>query len=528
VGTSLLASCEHPIPRDKVSDFFAKDFELPDYRADEDHLSRERHRLQVTESMPGSTVPSQKRDSTSAALAAAELGDAAGAYVGGFGNAWRASAVAALGDPGGASAAAALSHATHDDPLPRDYTGLELGVPVILVDPNAGITFGVMPISLFREGDRITNTLNPTIQLYNEIEGQGIHIHMKREYRTDTRLEIDAGSTVNGAHDYDFQYRQGEIGPYHVLFFRGRARYVTDLTNRFYGLGNDSDRSDEANYTLRRAEGLAAIGIDPTPISNFVPIKLEFAELISTTKIGPPHIKGLPSARSEFPDVAGMHDRIDLLSHRFTFTVDTRDRPNAPTNGFLLEGYYEIGDSTLASDFAFAKGGVTVQGVVSYLDDIFATAGRFTVRFVGGRHVPFYEQTSVGGKTDQTSITGKISLRGFGDGRFIDKNGFSLGIEERWNLVHRLQDNVNWLLGKFPFLDEGKRYVSNNAVLQLAFFAECGRVFSGGQTFNFRSLKTDVGPAVRLVLPETDLVLSIDVGVSGEGVNPFVDLGYTF
>ncbi|MBI3725275.1 BamA/TamA family outer membrane protein [bacterium] len=482
-----LAGCNHPISRGSVADFFAKDFELPDYRHDRDTLSRERHEIQPSE-------------------AAAMAGDGAGALAGGHGDGtWR---LAAAAMDGGAATFVAYeySHATHEEPLPETYTGLELALPVIAVDPNSGITIGILPISIFSEKDRITNIFPPQVT-YNAIDGAGALFRMRRYYTTESTLSIDAGSTMNGAHTYDFQYSQFSIGPAHLLFFQGEVKYLTDLSARFYGLGNSSSSDDETNYTLRRAEATASIGIK-LPLS----LRAMFSEVLSSTRIGPGHIGALDSSKEKFPFVLGMQGRTDILSHRFTLTLDTRDSPSVPTEGIFLEGYYEVGDTTLASDFAFQRGGVSVTGLYSYLDEpLFTlwghdfrlrltTVGRFSVRLVGGRHVPFYEEASVGGRN---------TLRGFGAGRFIDKNGYVLGVEERWNIVDF-------------------RLAGTDLTLQVAGFLELGRVFSGSQTFNFTGLHFDAGGAARLLLPASGLVGSVDVGISKEGIAPFVDLGYPF
>ena len=131
---------------------------------------------------------------------------------------------------------------------------------------------------------------------------------------------------------------------------------------------------------------------------------------------------------------------------------------------------------------------------------VFATAGRFTARWVAGKNVPFYEQTAIGGK---------YSLRGYGDGRFVGKNGLYAGIEERWN-----------------FWDV--KVMGYELVLQVAGFGEMGRVFGGGDQITFETLNFAAGGAVRVILPASDIVTSVDVGVSREGVQTFVDLGYPF
>lgn len=466
-----------PVPRSKVSDFFAKDFELRNYQPGFERVARERHRVGPNP-------------------AAAALGDAAGAVAGGENDAWNVSAAPALGDAGGAFTGGTLAKATKVEPLPKDYTATETVIPIIATDPNAGPTIGIMPISVFREGDRITNIFAPQIT-YNEIDGEGALFRMRRSFTLDSALSVDAGSTTNGAHSYDFRYNQARIGPYDLLLFRAKVRYATELNDRFFGLGSDSKQDDESSYTFHRTDAVVGVGIQ-LPFST----KLELAELLSVSSIGKGKVKGIPSATTKFPDVKGMKDGTELLGHRLTLSLDTRDHVQATTNGVLFEGYYEIGDATLLSDISFQKAGFSLSGVVSYtlFDWVFATAGRVAARWVAGKNVPFYEQTSIGGKT---------TLRGYGDGRFIGKNGLVAGIEERWN-----------------FLDF--KVMGYELVVQVAGFGEMGRVFGGGDEITFATLKFAAGGAVRLIVPGSDIVASVDCGVSKEGVQTFVDLGYPF
>jgi hypothetical protein len=477
---------EHPIPRSRVADFFAKDFELPAYRPATQGLGEK-----VRSGPP---------------VAEAALGDAAGSVGIVSTTAWslrplHLDAVGGLGDMSGASVGGALVEAVHEKPLPRDYSGLETAFPYISVDSNTGVTAGVLPVSVFSEDKRITNIFAPQIT-WNEINGTGALFRMRRYFTNDADLSVDAGSSTGGAQDYELDYNQAHWGPYELLFFRGKIKYVTELADRFYGLGSKSNVNAESSYTFRRAEADAGLGVQ---LPFF--FKIEFAELFSTNSVAAGKVPGIPTSTSEFPDVKGMNDRLSLLAHRITLTFDTRDKKQATQNGFLVEAYYEIGDSTLASDLSFQKVGVAASGVLSYWEDEdspglyrLATAARITARWVTGRNTPFYEQTSIGGKT---------TLRGFGDGRFVAKNGFVAGIEERWNV--------------WAFNAKGQ-----DLILQVAGFGEMGRVFQGEDEITINSIQFATGGAVRLIIPASDLVLSLDLGVSKEGEQTFLDLGYPF
>jgi hypothetical protein len=472
---------EHPIPRNKVADLFAKDFELPRYDPVSQKLAREQK---------GTEPP----------LAATALGDAAGAIAAvdstcRVKRSWRASAFGALGDIGGAKFGQVMTEAARAKPLPRDYSGLEVPIPIIATDPNAGVTVGIMPVSVFREGDRITNIFAPQIT-YNQIQGEGALFRMRRYFTVDSGLSIDAGSTTKGEHDYDVIYNQAHFGPFDVLLFRGRLRYITELEDRFFGLGSRSSPENESNYTFHRGEGDVGLGAQ-LPV---FPLRVMFDELLSTNSVGPGHVSGVESTTQEFPLVRGVHDRIDLYSHRVTLTLDTRDQLRATNNGLLAEFYYEIADATLLSDVSFTKIGFSISGVLSYWEDRLATAGRFGARWVSGKNVPFYELTSVGGRT---------TLRGYPDGRFVGKNGIVAGIEERWNVVG------------FNLHDTDLR-------LQVAGFGEMGQVFGGHDQISFEAMKFSTGGAVRLVIPKSDIVVSLDLGVSKEGEQTFLTLDYPF
>ena len=91
--------------------------------------------------------------------------------------------------------------------------------------------------------------------------------------------------------------------------------------------------------------------------------------------------------------------------------------------------------------------------------------------------------------------------------RFVDDNGYVANVEERINLI------------EFEMM--GVRQI-----FQLAGFVDVGRVFGEGEGLKFDDLKIAAGGAVRLIVPASNLVTSIDLGVSDEGPAVFVSLDY--
>ncbi len=477
LAPTLLASagCTVPISRGTFNDFFVKDYNLPAYRRDEAALGRRRHLGAPTG-------------------ASGALGGLAGALAGGRLRAWSASAGGAVGGMGGALLGRTLMRTEQHEPLPARYQALTLALPIIATDPNKGPTFGLLPVAVFKEQERITNILAPDLT-YNEIDGFGGAFRMRRFFSTDAALELDLAGSSEGAFNNRVVFSQRRVGPRQFLFYRGEVSYLTDLSTRFYGLGNDTEEDDEASYVLRQTLFAATFGVQ-LPLD----FTLELQERVASYKVGPGRLDGVRSARAAFPGVDGMRGRTTLLTHRLQLTYDSRDARGAPTRGILAQFTYEIADTTLGSGADFQRFGLSVTALFPKFKRRFVTAARAAGWIVTGDEVPFYALTQLGGKHTH---------RGYGQGRFVDQNGWLASVEERWNVTS---------------LD----LMGTKAVLQLAGFVDAGRVLPEGGGFKLDKAKLAAGAAIRLVLPDSDLVTSIDVGFSDEGPAAFVGLDYPF
>lgn len=474
-----LAGCNLTIDRSPVSDFFLKDYELSPYQVDEAEFHRQRHLL--------------REDALSGGAGA--VGGPLAAASGGRLRAWSASAGAAMGGPAAALVGREYSRADRDDPLPERYPVLALALPIVATDPNKGPTVGVLPVGVMREGRRITNILAPDIT-WNEIDGLGATFRMRRFFSRDAGLVLDAGTSSEGAQDYDVVFSQRRLGPGDTLYFRSRFWYATTLANRFYGLGNETDEEDESSYVLRHTEAVATLGIE-LPLH----LSIEVQERLVSNKVGPGRLDDVPSTKAAFPDVPGVDDgRLTVLSHRVRLVFDSRDSRGAPNEGFLGEFSYEAGDSATGGDVEFDRFAFSFTFLFPKLDKRLITVIHAAGWLVLGDDVPFYELTRVGGKNTH---------RGYGEGRWVGQNGFVAGLEERWNL---------W---RFEVMDV-------RLILQVAGFVDIGRVYADEESITLHDLKVAGGGAVRLIVPDSELVASIDVGISDEGPAAFVGLNYPY
>lgn len=472
---SASAGCTIPIRRGPLADFFVKDYDLPPYDRAEAELGRQQHL----------GTPSG---------ASGALGGVSGAMAGGRLRSTRSAAEGSMGGIAGAVGARTRQRVQADPPLPDRFEVLTLALPIIATDPNKGPTFGLLPVAVFQEQARITNILAPDLT-YNEIDGIGGSFRMRRFFSSTSSLALDISGTSEGAFDNEFIYAQRRVGPREFLYFRGQVAYKTDLSTRFYGIGNETEQDDESSYVFRRGLAAATLGIQ-LPLH----FTAEFQERIASYNVGPGRLEDVPSARAAFGDVEGMQERLNILTHRIRLTFDTRDSLSAPTQGLFGEFIYDIADETLGSAVGFHRFGLAFTMFIPKFRKQLTTVIRAAGWIVEGDDVPFYELSSLGGKTTN---------RGYGDGRFFDQNMWVLNFEERWNVTSiEMMGVVN--------------------VFQLAAFVDIGRVLSEDEGFQVRNAKVSVGGAVRLIVPDSELVTSIDLGFSEEGPAAFVGLDYPF
>ncbi len=122
------------------------------------------------------------------------------------------------------------------------------------------------------------------------------------------------------------------------------------------------------------------------------------------------------------------------------------------------------------------------------------------------RAVPFWALSSIGG--GQSAIGGEQPLRGFGAGRFYDRNSFSSSVEVRRKV---LSFNA----------------ISTHVEIEVTPFVDVGRVFARDGTFPLDQLHHVFGVGFRGVA-RPFVVGYVDIGYGSEGVAVFTGLNYPF
>lgn len=122
------------------------------------------------------------------------------------------------------------------------------------------------------------------------------------------------------------------------------------------------------------------------------------------------------------------------------------------------------------------------------------------------RHAPFWALSTLGGS--ESLIGGTEPLRGYGGGRFYDRNAFSATVE--------LRQKIGSL-----------RVASTRLDLEVASFLDVGRVSSRLDFLPFSEVHRVVGVGFRGVA-RPFVVGYVDVGYGSEGAAVFSGIGHAF
>jgi hypothetical protein len=259
----------------------------------------------------------------------------------------------------------------------------------------------------------------------------------------------------------------------------------------YYGPGPDSKRSGRSNYRMEDTAFDGSFGVMPLPH-----LKLGGGGGYLLVNTGPGSDSRFVSAEKIYnPAQAPGIDRQSDFSRYGAFAqFDYRDNPGGPRSGgnYLLR-YDNYSDQTLGRH-DFERLEVDLQQYFPFFNKrrVIALHGKSILTYTGrGQTVPFYLQPVLGGSDD---------LRGFRPFRFYDDNLLVVNAEYRWET--------------FSGLD-------------MAVFADGGKVFPRHAQLNFRDLEGSVGFGLRFNV-RNNVFLRIDVGFSHEGYQVFFKFNNIF
>jgi hypothetical protein len=363
-------------------------------------------------------------------------------------------------------------------------------VPVWSTSPNEGSTWGAMPI-LMRvcPDDHRTHWLIAPDVTWNSV------IHYTGTFRWYDYPDDDTTLVVIGSVSTRINYQL-------VVSWRRLPTAAGTVTHevvgrlernafaRFYGIGPDTTADDESSYTAARALVGLRHGINLTDSLN---IGLTLG--VEHDGVEDRGVPNLPLAPERFPDAPGMRGAT-LMSQGFELRYDDRVGGEFAERGYRVAAWVSLVEG-IAGSPTFVRGGVQASALVSELDWL-ASAGRVYWNAVSSSNAPFYQQSQLGGSQ---------LLRGFPEGRFTDRQAWTIELEQRIRLYQ-------------------SRFFGVVTDWRIDPFVAAGQVFHGVDDVVAHPRLT-VGAGVRLFV-RPRLLARLDVATGGEGPSIYVDLGYPF
>lgn len=369
-------------------------------------------------------------------------------------------------------------------------------LPVVGTDPNTGTDYGVLPVWVFPRQDKAIGMILAPSVIDNDFAGTSLAFRLMAYPSKEVHYRIVADPSTQIRSFFEFAYEKSATQP-QEWFYTGLFNYDCDIFPRFYGFGNDSNASDQTNYTSRGRTLNASLGYRFTEA-----VEVSWYERFNTTTLSDNHLVNLRSTAQVFPQV--MQDRRNTaFIHGLSCSYDTRDYKDTPTCGFLGRIYAETSRKFLGADSSYDRVGFELKGFQPWDLETrrwitaVRLAGDFMTRESG---TPFYRWPTLGGFRTN---------RGWGDWRWIDRNMVTFSLEQRVDVFRFSRFGVVTHFEVAPFVDVGK-------------------VFPTFGRFSFRGLHPAAGLALRAVV-RPQVVGHIEVGIGRGGNNSvFMGLGYPF
>lgn len=375
-------------------------------------------------------------------------------------------------------------------------------VPDIGSDPDSGTTVGILPVWLKTDDQHaIRRIIAPDI-VYNPFFGYGLDARLYSYNSEDEQWSIQGGAKERVERDFDAEYQRGRLreGPWS---YTASLVYSRDGTPRFFGIGNHSPAIAETNYTNSQEAAQLQIG------RNFTPKwQLLYTLRVRTVHVLPGTLARIASIESRFADILGIGTNSELLN-RVSLIYDTRDSLTAPRHGMEWVVYGGIATRSGVhdrTDAVYDETGVDGRGYWPIAPQTILAA-HMSLRYLPSvRRLPFWALSSIGG--GDSVIGGEQPLRGYGAGRFYDRNAFSASAELRHTV---------WSFNA----------MSTHVDIELTPFVDVGQVFSRSSTWPVQDLHKVGGIGFRGVA-RPSVVGFVDVGYGSEGVAVFTGINYPF
>jgi hypothetical protein len=373
-------------------------------------------------------------------------------------------------------------------------------IPEVAADPDNGTTVGLIPTWLKTDQNNdVRQIIAPDI-IHNPYFGYGVHGRIYDYPSTDEQWSVVGGIKQRVERSIDGEYQTGRLRDRRWSVNLSLI-YDRDGTPRFYGIGNGSLASNQTNFTEEEELLQTVVGFNLTRAW-----QLQYTLRMRALDVLPGTLPLIPSIYTLFPDVPGLHTTKELL-HRLAIVYDTRDDVTVPTRGMEWVVYGGMASRAgILNDSLYSEAGIDGRVFWPIARNSILAAHTALRYMPQAENAPFWALSTLGGS--ESLIGGTQPLRGYGAGRFYDRNAFSATLELRQRI------------GSI-------RIAATRLNLEVAPFVDVGRVFSQLDTVPLSALHKVAGVGFRGVAPPF-VVGYVDVGYGSEGAAVFSGIGYPF
>ena len=373
-------------------------------------------------------------------------------------------------------------------------------IPSIGVDPDSGTTVGILPVWVRTDENHDIRRIIAPDFVYNPYFGYGVHGRVYAYPSADEQWSLVAGVKERVERDFDGEYQTGRLRE-ERWSINGSLIFDRAGTPRFYGIGNESPATAETNYTNQQQLAQVQIGLN---LNHTWQIQYTLREQV--VDVLPGTLARIATIDTRFSRTLGIGINDELLN-RIAAVYDTRNDLSVPTKGMQWIAYGGLASRRgLFNDSMYSEVGVDGRGFWPITTTTILAAHMALRYLTSSRAVPFWALSSIGG--DRSEVGGEEPLRGFGAGRFYDRDSFSTSVELR-----RTVASFN--------------AVSTYVDLEVTPFVDLGRVFSHSGTFPLQQLHHVYGVGFRGVA-RPFVVGYVDIGFGSQGLAAFTGLNYPF
>jgi hypothetical protein len=373
-------------------------------------------------------------------------------------------------------------------------------VPLIGVDPDSGTTLGLIPTWVHtNENHEISRIIAPDV-LYNPYFGVGVHGRVYGYTSGDEQWSVVSGIKERVEREFDAEYQRGRLRNERWSVNAGLL-YDRSGVPRFYGIGNETPASAQTNYTNQQERFQAQVGLNLTHAW-----QLLYTARLQVVDVLPGTLPRIPSIETRFDHVPGLGTSKQVLN-RLSIVYDTRDDLTVPSRGVQLIAYGGLASRNgLLNDSMYSEAGGDGRAFWPIAPHM-TLAAHMALRYLPTAHdVPFWALSGIGG--GESEVGGEQPLRGFGVGRFYDRDSFAGSLELRRKVLTFDTSSTNIDVELTPFID-------------------VGRVFARTGTLPLDQLHHVYGVGFRGIA-RPFVVGYVDIGYGSEGVAAFTGLNYPF